>query len=126
MRAIAFPLILLAAVASADEPRVKARRGAVYVDGEAAWRGRRVDSPLVWSTSGDAVAFTGRDRAGRRTLVALVFSRDATPAALSWPIPRAAEPARAVTWLGPTRLGAGPTVLEPRVVASFTVLRSTP
>jgi hypothetical protein len=132
MRLLAIPALVLAALVaatparSAERPRISTRRGAVYVDGEPAWRGRRLTSALVWSQRGDAVAFTARDRAGRGTLVALIFADGAAPAAISWPIPRAAEPAHVVTWLGPTRLGAGPSVLEPKVVASFTMLRSTP
>lgn len=93
----------------------------VLVDGDPLWRGRSVVSPLVWSRRGDAVAFTARDRAGRTALVVLVVPDGVTPATLSWPIPRAAEPARHVTWLGPTRLGAGPTLLDPKVVASFSL-----
>lgn len=127
------PLLVLLAAAPAS-----ARRGAgvpspdgrhharhagntVLVDGDPIWRGRGVVSPLVWSERGDAVAFTARDRAGKHALVVLVVSDDAEPAALTWPIPRGARPARAVTWLGPRRLGAGPTELDPRVVASFSV-----
>jgi hypothetical protein len=109
-------------VTSPDGRRRAERVGnTVLVDGDPVWRGRGVVSPLVWSTRGDALAFTARDRAGRHALIVLVVPDDAQPAALSWPIPRAARPARAVTWLGPTRLGAGPTVLDPKVVASFAV-----
>lgn len=129
MRPLALAIILLGAAAStrsAERPRIETRRGAVYVDGQAAWRGRRVDTAPVWSHRGDAVAFTARDGAGRRALVAVIFPDGAAPAALSWPIPRNAEPARVVTWLGPNRLGAGPSELEPTVVASFSVLPSSP
>jgi len=99
--------------------RAEARRGAVVVDGRRVWRGQRVISPLVWSDQGGALAFTGRDRAGRTTLVVVLFLDGADPAAMTWAVPRNAEPARAVTWLGATRLGAGPSELEPRLVASF-------
>lgn len=129
---IPFGLVLLAAapasarrVAGVTSPdgRHHARHAGdtVLVDGDPVWRGRGVVSPLVWSDRGDAVAFTARDRAGRHALVVLVVPDGAEPATISWPIPRAARPARAVTWLGPTRLGAGPTVLDPRVVASFSL-----
>ena len=95
-------------------------RGAqVLVDGKAAWQGRSVTSPVVWSPQGDALAFAGKDRAGRATLVVVLVPSRSEPQALSWPIPRSAEPARAVTWLGQNRLGAGPSELAPRVVATF-------
>ena len=101
------------------EHRASARGGEVRVDGQRVWRGQRVLSPLVWSDQGGALAFTARDRAGRTTLVVVVLLDGADPAAMTWAVPRAAEPARAVTWLGATRLGAGPSELEPRLVASF-------
>jgi hypothetical protein len=121
-------LLLLGLAAPAEARRVRspdgsrhaeARRGAVRVDGKRVWRGRKVLSPLVWSRQGGALAFTGRDRGGRTALVVVVFVDGADPAAMSWTVPRTAEPARAVTSPGPTRLGAGPSVLEPRLVASF-------
>ena len=107
MRALALLFAL------ATHPRVEVRAGAVWVDGGRAWRGV-VTSPLVWSSDGDAVAFAGRDPGGRARLVVLL----AGPTVMTWPLPQAA---RAVVWLGPTRVGAGPSVLEPRAVASFTV-----
>jgi hypothetical protein len=111
-------LVLLWALGSSGG-RAETRGSAVFLDGEPAWRGRAVTSPLAWSPRGDAVAFTARDRAGRGVLIVLLAPRHAEPETLSWPIPRSAQPARAVTWLGPTRLGAGPSVLSPKVIASF-------
>jgi hypothetical protein len=130
MRRLTPVLLLLALAAPAPaqargvrapggEHRAVAGRGEVRVDGRRVWRGRRVLSPLVWSDQGGALAFTARDRGGRTTLVVVIFLDGADPAAMTWAVPRAAEPARAVTWLGATRLGAGPSELEPRLVASF-------
>ena len=104
---------------AAPRPRAVVRGQAVILDGAPAWRGA-VASPLVWSEDAAAVAFVGRDGRGHEALVVLLPG-DGAPQILSWPIPRVAQPARAVTWLGPTRIGAGPSVLEPRVVASFSV-----
>jgi hypothetical protein len=102
-------------------PRAVVRGPVVWLDGAPAWRGA-VTSPLVWSADAGAVAFTGRDARGRQALI-VILPNDGAPQVLTWPIPNTAQPARAVTWLGPTRIGAGPSVLEPRVVASFTVER---
>lgn len=100
--------------------RAEVRGRAVWLDGTLAWRGA-VTSPLVWSRAGEAVAFAGRDSAGRAALVVVVAG--VRPTVLTWPIPRSAQPARAVTWLGPTRIGAGPTELDPRIVASYSIER---
>ena len=117
-RALLVSLLLLTVSASATEHRVKVARGAVYVDGAVRWQGSAVTSPAVWSQRGDAIAFTGRDRLGRPRLVVVLIDDDGT---FSWPVPRQAWPARAVTWLGDGRLGAGPSELAPKMVVSYTV-----
>src|SRR5262249_7320742 len=111
VRALLVTFIAATALAS---PRVEVRRGSVWVDGGRAWRGS-VPSPLVWSASCGAVASAGAHGAGRATFVVLLT---AGPTVITWPLP---QPARAVFWLGPTRVGAGASVLEPRAVGSFTV-----
>lgn len=117
-------LVLWAVLNPGESHRAETRGRAVFIDGQAAWKGRAVTSPLVWSPHGDAVGFTARDGAGRAALIVVVVAHDAEPAALSWPIPPSAEPARAVTWLGPNRLGAGPSELAPKVIASFSYARA--
>ena len=107
MRALALLLAL------ATQPRAEVRAGSVWLDGQRAWRGVPT-SPLVWSATGEAVAFAGRDPTGRARLVVVLDG----PTVMTWPL---AQPARAVVWLGPRRVGAGPSVLEPRAVASFSV-----
>jgi hypothetical protein len=117
-------LAMLAPRAGAGDRAEVRGRDAVWIDGAPAWRGGAVLSPLVWSQGGDAVAFAARDRSGRAALIVLLPGVGSGRAlVLSWLIPRAALPARAVTWLGPTRLGTGPTELEPRMIASFSVGR---
>jgi hypothetical protein len=101
----------------------QARGGVVSVDGAVRWRGRAVTSGLAWSLRRDAVAFVGRDAEGRTKLVVLIVDDDLEPASLSWPVPTAALPARAVTWLGEGRVGAGPSELVPRVVAEYGLAR---
>ena len=80
-------------------------------------QGASTTSPFAWSPRGDAVAFAARDRAGHHSLVVLL----ANGPPLTWRLP---EAARAVAWLGPTRVGAGPTELTPKMVASFSVSAS--
>jgi hypothetical protein len=111
-------LVLTVSPAAGAGPRAVARAGGVWLDGACVWRGV-ARSPLVWSAAGDAVAFTGRARGGGDALVVLVPGA----APMTWAIPAAAQPARAVMWLGPTSLGAGPSALQPRLVASFSVER---
>ena len=118
LRRLVQAALVFTVLGGAAGPRVLVRGRTVWLDGAAAWHGA-VTSPLVWSADSAAVAFTGRDARGRAALVVLLPG----PQAISWPIPASAQPARAVTWLGPTKIGAGPSVLEPRVIASFTVER---
>jgi hypothetical protein len=124
VRALLVPLLFLSFAsvpASGAEHHVRVTREAVYVDGAVRWRGSAVTSPAVWSQRGDAVAFTGRDQLGRVRLVVVLVDDALEPTFFSWPIPRQAWPARAVTWLGDGRLGAGPSELQPKMVVAFTV-----
>jgi hypothetical protein len=119
-------------VASPDGKRVaevrpRPRGGeAVWIDGKIGWpEGASkiapvVTSGVVWSKRGDAVAFAARERTGVTRLVVVLVDAATDPVAITWPIPTGALPAREVMWLGPTRVGAGPAELQPRVVASFT------
>jgi hypothetical protein len=116
LAALALPL-----TAAAEEPIVRVGSNRVTVDGELAWRGRAITSEAVWSERGDAIAFTGRDLSGRARLVVVIVDEALEPTAFSWPVPRSAQPARAVTWLGDGRVGAGPSELAPRMVAEFTL-----
>jgi hypothetical protein len=111
----------LAAPAHAEGRAVSVTRGAVHVDGELRWRGREVTSPVVWSGRGNALAFTGRDTRGRTRLVVVVVDEAIEPTAISWIVPPAAGPARAVVWLGEGRVGAGASQLQPAVVGEFSL-----
>jgi hypothetical protein len=118
-------LLLLAPVFSgtavAGGHTVRIARGSVFVDGARLWRGRKVQSPPVWSESGDALAFTGRDLRGRSRLVVILVADAYEPATFSWPLPASARRARSVTWLGEGRVGVGPSQLDPQMVAEFSV-----
>jgi hypothetical protein len=113
--------LLLAPPVHAAEHDVQVRRAEVYVDGTLRWRGHAVTSPVVWSQRRDALAFTGEDGNGRPRLVVVLVDGAVAAPAFSWPVPAGARPARAVTWLGDGRLGAGPSVLQPRMVVAFSV-----
>lgn len=111
------------------EVRRRATGGeALYVDGRAYWPpadariAPRITTSLVWSRGGDALAFVANE-AGRSTLVVALVDGEGAPMALSWPIPTAAGPARAIMWLGSTRVAVGPRELEPKVVASWSTSR---
>ncbi len=108
-------------------PRANGGEG-VFVDDRLVWpkataRDAQIMTPVVWSRQGDAVALVSRDAHGLSQLVVAIVDGDAAGNALSWPIPPSALPARAVTWLGPTRVAAGPREMEPKVVASWTTTR---
>ncbi len=113
--------MLLCSPAFAADHTAKVLRGEVRVDGELRWSGSAVTSPLVWSARGDALAFSARDRDGRAQVVVLLVDDGREPTALSWPVPRAASPARAVAWLGDGLVGAGPSALDPRMVVGYRV-----
>jgi len=118
-------LLALVAPAASSEHRARVVRSSVHVDGKVRWRGRAVMSPLVWSSRRDALAFTARDRRGRTRLVVVIVDDELEPTAFSWPVPRHARPARAVTWLGEGRLGAGPSKLRPAMVVAYALDRSS-
>src|SRR5262249_61982062 len=107
----------------AAPPAAEVRGGFVYGGwvprGPEGGAGQDITPPLVWSRRGDAVAFAARDVRGSARLVVLLVQLDGSVTPLEWAIPRAAQPARAVTWLGPTRVGTGPSALEPRATASW-------
>jgi hypothetical protein len=118
---VAWMILVAPHLAHAEDHTIRVRKNRLYIDGELRWRGRAVTSAPVWSESGDAVAFTGRDHRGRARLVVVLVAEDLEPTAFSWPVPSAAQPATAVTWLGEGRVGAGPSELHPRMVAEFTL-----
>ncbi len=110
------------------EVRKRAKGGeAVWIDGRIGWPEAgskltpQIASEVVWSKRGDAVAFIGRERSGAATLV-VVLVDELGPIAITWPIPSGVS-ARAVFWLGPQRVAAGPEDLEPKIVASWKTSR---
>jgi hypothetical protein len=116
--------------ARAAEIKTRARGGqAVWLDGRLLWPeadarlAPEITTSLVWSAKGDAVAFVARERTGQASLVVVLVPEDDPPAALTWVIPASALPAKAVSWLGPTRVAVGPTELAPKVIASWRTSR---
>jgi hypothetical protein len=91
------------------------------------WRGpspgTRVVSDVVWSRTGDAVAFATRDREGRARLVVVMVGGDAHGQSVSWAVPaRALTVSRpVVVWLDARRVMLGASELQPALVASWTV-----
>ena len=104
------------------ESRCDVRGDSVWLDGARVWPARktgapepRIVSPLAWSTPRDAIAFVTQTSQQKSELVILVLDRGSvTP--LTWPLP---FPARAVTWVGPTKVAVGPTAFEPRASVSY-------
>jgi len=123
MRNPAVLALVFLGAAGGGHPQADVRGGVVYVNDVARWPETTVrhsiTSPLVWSRRGDAVAFAARDARGGAKLVVLLVEPTGATQSLEWPIPATAQPARAVTWLGPTRVGTGPSPLEPRATASW-------
>jgi hypothetical protein len=121
MRRLLVPLILIGGGVASARPRVQVDEGngdaTLVVDGVARWRGTQVTSPLSFDQGTHAVAFTARTRTGPQ-LVVVLLDGDAAGQMLSWPIPQGTQ-ARAVVWLGPSRIAAGPSEFEPRVTASW-------
>jgi hypothetical protein len=121
MRRLLFVSILVGGGVASARPRVQVQEGnegaTVVVDGVSRWRGTEVTSPLAYDRGVHAVAFTARNRSGPE-LVVVLLDGDAAGQMLSWPIPRDTQ-ARAVVWLGPSRIAAGPSEFEPRVTASW-------
>lgn len=112
--------------ARAVEPRhhaARAANGVVYVDDVERWRGQELTSGLAWSEHRDAIAFSGRDRGGEERLVVLLVDDSIEPTAITWTVPPVARPARAVSWLGEKRIGAGPDELAPKMIAWYSLGR---
>lgn len=101
----------------------KSAGGVVFVDGVERWRGQELTSGLAWSERHDAIAFAGRDRSGEERLVVLLVDDTIEPLVITWTVPPVARPARAVSWLGDKKIGAGPDELDPKMVAEYSLAR---
>jgi len=103
------------------EVRSQPRGGeGVYLDGRRVWpddSAPRTIGVVAWSRRCDAFAFVSNTR-GLHELVVVVAPAGVAPAAMRWAIPDG-SPARAITWLGPSRVGVGAALLDPKVVASW-------
>jgi hypothetical protein len=113
---------------------IRARAGggqAVYVDGTLLWpaagaaRAPKVTGPMRWSRRGDAVAWIAKDGASTLLVVGLV-GKGSERQALEWALPEAALPAKAIMWLGPSKVAVGPREMEPRLVASWKTTSEAP
>jgi hypothetical protein len=125
MRYPAVLALVFLGAAGGGHPQADVRGGVVYVNDVARWPETplrySITSPLVWSRRGDALAFAARAARGEARLVVLLVEPGGATQSLEWPIPATAQQARAVTWLGPTRVGTGPSALEPRATATWVV-----
>lgn len=122
------PLLASAKSSRVVEVRARPKGGeAVWIDGRIAWPDAgaklapQITSDLVWSKTGDAVAFTAREKTGAGTLVVVLIDEIGS-IPITWPIPTGVS-ARSVFWLGPQRVGAGPKELDPKIVASWKTSR---
>jgi hypothetical protein len=110
------------------EVRARATGGgdSIFVDGRRVWPSSEADArhPQVigrpsWARAGHAVAWLAHEPAGATTLVVAVLDGAGAGQALEWNLPSAALPARAIMWMGASRLAVGPREMEPRLVASW-------
>jgi len=112
------------------EVRTRASGGdALWIDGHLVWprvddKARVVRRPTVtgrpsWARAGHAVALLAREAGGGTTLVVALVDGAAAGEALEWNIPAAALPARAIMWMGASKLAVGPREMEPKLVASW-------
>jgi len=98
---------------------------AIFVDGRHVWpegtgaRRPKVIGRPTWARAGHAVAWLARESGGATTLVVELLDGDAAGQALEWTVPPAALPARAIMWMGASRLAVGPREMEPKLVASW-------
>jgi hypothetical protein len=102
---------------------------ALWIDGAPVWPVGQAGvaalvGPLSWSKKGDAVA-TIAQKGGHTFLIVAVLGPSGGARvdvqALEWLIPASVGPARAIMWLGPTRVAVGPREMEPKLVASWSV-----
>lgn len=95
------------------------------------WRapspGTRVVSDVVWSRTGDAVAFATRVRGGRTRLVVVMVGGDAHGQSVTWTVPPHAinVPRPAVIWVDARRVVLGASALEPSLIASWSTASSS-
>ena len=103
------------------EVRSQPRGGeGVYLDGRRVWpddSAPRTIGVVAWSRRCQTCALVSKslDLHGRGMIIE---PAGVAPAAMRWAIPDG-SPARAITWLGPSRVGVGPALLDPKVVASW-------
>ncbi len=71
-----------------------------------------------WAHQSDAIAFLARERQMTRLVVVLV-SGDAAGQVLEWAVPRAALPAKVITWMDARRVSVGEREMAPKMVASW-------
>jgi hypothetical protein len=97
---------------------------AIFVDGRRVWpdvdsRHPQVIARPTWARAGHAVAWLAHEPTGATTLVVALVGGAAAGQALEWNVPQAALPARAIMWMGASKLAVGPREMEPRLVASW-------
>jgi hypothetical protein len=99
---------------------------ALFVDGRRVWpasgageRHPHVIARPTWARAGHAVAWLAHEPTGATTLVVALVGGAAAGQALEWNVPQAALPARAIMWMGASKLAVGPREMEPRLVASW-------
>jgi hypothetical protein len=96
---------------------------AIYVNGAIMWpmettRTAEVTTPPRWSSSSQAIALLAREQQVTRLVVVLVHGE--TPGeVLEWEVPRAALPAKVITWLGAGSVSVGSHEMEPKLVATW-------
>jgi hypothetical protein len=108
------------------EVRARAAGGdTIFVDGRRVWpadldaRHPQVIGRPSWARAGHAVAWLAHEPTGATTLVVALVGGASAGQALEWNVPSAALPARAIMWMGASKLAVGPREMEPRLVASW-------
>jgi hypothetical protein len=109
------------------EVRARSAGGdSIFVDGRRVWPTSDADArhPQVigrpsWARAGGAVAWLAHEPTGATTLFVALLDGAAAGQALEWNLPPQALPARAIMWMGASKLAVGPREMEPRLVASW-------
>jgi hypothetical protein len=101
--------------------RIMVGTRAVWPRGIAVSRGRRVISDLVWSPSGEGLAFMAVDGTQRQLVVLL--SVDDQGGDMSWPLPQSADVSDNQLFWAANRVIVGESPLKPRFSASWRRIR---